>query len=161
MTAAVWKNRLAAGAVIGLIALSLPALIRILGDVGAVREAEARAAEAVQAIPAAPPVPQALQPILRRGATAADVAVGEYLNGRLSELGFGTTAVQVVSVRPLGRGLQLAEVRVEGSGDLASVAAVANWVAVNQEAVRLKSLSTSQTPDGAVRSSLVLLMVIA
>jgi hypothetical protein len=157
----VWKNRLAATAAVGLIGLSIPPLIKTVGAVLAVHDAEAGAAEAFQPVPTAVPTPDTLRPVLKRGAATPDIAIGEYLNARLADMGYVTTAVQVVSVRPLGRGLQLAEVRLEGAGDAASLAAVANWVGVNRDAVRLKSLSTTQGPDGSARSTLVLLMVIA
>ncbi|WP_374596958.1 hypothetical protein [Brevundimonas sp.] len=161
MISTVWKNRLAAAAVVGLIGLSLPPLVKAIGAVLAVREAEASATEAAQTVPAAAPIPATLRPLLKRGAATPEIAIGEYLNLRLSDLGYSATAVQVVSARPLGRGLQLAEVRLEGAGDVAALAAVANWVGVNRDAVRLKSLSTTQGPDGSARSTLVLLMVIA
>lgn len=161
MISAVWKNRLAAAAVVSLIGLSLPPLIEAVGAVLAVGEAEASAAEAAQTVPAAPSVPGTLRPILKRGAATPEIAIGEYLNLRLSDMGYAATVVQVVSARPFGRELQLAEVRLEGAGDAAALAAVANWVGVNRDAVRLKSLSTTQGPDGSARSTLVLLMVIA
>lgn len=160
MISAVWKNRLAAAAVVGLIGLSLPPLIKAVGAVLAVGEAEASAAEAAQTVPATPPIPATLRPVLKRGTSTPEIAIGEYLNVRLPGMGYAATAVQVVSARHLERGLQLTEVRLEGTGDAAALAAVVNWVGVNRDVVRLKSLTTTQGADGSARSTMVLLMVI-
>lgn len=161
MKLAVWKNRAAAAAVIVLTGLSLVSLVPVTTNILAVREAEARAAADRPKPLTAPPAPQAMRPILRRGAATQDIAIGEFLNGRLSELGFSPSSVDTLSIRPLGGGLQLAEVRVQGRGDATAAAAVANWVAVNREVVRLKSLSLSTGADGAGNGVVVLLMVIA
>lgn len=161
MKLAVWKNRAAAAAAIVLTGLSLASLVAITTNILAVREAETQAAPDHSKPVTAPPTSGALRPILRRGAATQNIAVGEFLNGRLGELGFSPSSVDTVSVRPLGGGLQLAEVRVQGRGDATAAAAVANWVAVNHEVVRLKSLSLSTGADGAGNGVVVLLMVIA
>lgn len=108
----------------------------------------------------ASPPERALKPLLRRGQATAETAVGEYLNGRLGQMGLAVTSARVTTLRPLGDGLFLAEVEVEARGDAAAAAAAANWVAVNREAVRMSSLSLTSDAAGG-RCRLVLLMVVA
>jgi len=158
----VWMHRAAALASVVLVGVALTAVTSIGGDLIAVDRA--RADTPASAASASAPAAlrwQPLKPAVRRNGASAKVAVGEYLNGRLGELGLNIISVETPTVRPLGDGLHLAEVRVEARGDAATSAAAANWVAVNREAVRLKSLAVGVGPDGSGTCTLVLLMVIA
>lgn len=162
MNRRLWINRISAAAGAGLLAVAVLSAVAILDDLGAVRAASAR--EGAATAPAAPGQAldlRSLQPVLRRGEAEAGVSVGEYLNGRLGQLGLNVSAAELVSLRPLGRGLELAEVNVQARGDMAAAAAAASWVAVNRESVRLKALTVGSRPDGEPQVSLVLLMVIA
>lgn len=162
MNRRLWINRISAAAGVGLLAVAALSAVAIIEDVGAVRAASAR--EGPATAPAAPARAldlRSLQPVLRRGEAEAGVAIGEFLNGRLGQLGLNVSAAELVSLRPLGRGLELAEVDVQARGDMAAAAAAASWVAVNRESVRLKALTVGSRPDGEAQVSLVLLMVIA
>lgn len=161
MNRALWLRRGAAAGVVALGGLSLVSAAAIAGDVLAVRRAasdgepsSAAAASRYRPLPG-------LKPILRPGAASPDIAIGEHLNGALGQSGLVVTSVRTASVRSLGGGLRLAEVRVEGRGALAAAGAVSRWVAVNREAVRLKELAAMTSPEGDGRVSFVLLMVIA
>ncbi len=162
MNRSVWIHRAAALAAIGLGAVALTSAVAIGGDLVAVDRAGADTPASGSA-PAGRPAGdwRPLKPVLRRNGAEAKIAVGEYLNGRLSQLGLAIVSVETPSVRPLGGGLHLAEVRVQARGEAAASAAAANWVAVNREAIRLKSLSLGMAPDGTGTCTLVLLMVIA
>lgn len=157
-----WMRRGAAAGLLGLTVLAAASAIDIVRDLWTVNRALAEA-EVSRPLDQLPTVPLArdLKPVVRLGAAAPDVAIGERLNGALGPSGLVLTSVRTVSVRPLGAGLRLAEVRVEGRGDLAAAGAVSSWVAINREAVRLKSLDAMTAPDGEARLSFVLLMVIA
>lgn len=157
-----WINRAAALACVALAGVALASVIAVAGDVLAVHDASRAVAEAAPPTPSTTPrPPTGLKPLLRRGAAAPEVAVNEYLNGALGELGLNVVSAETVSLRPLGNGLRLAEIRVEATGDVVAAAGAANWVGVNREAVRMTSLSISAGADGAARCSLVLLAVIA
>jgi hypothetical protein len=162
MNRQVWIHRAMALASVGLVGVALTAIAAIGGDLVAVDQAKADTPAPV-ASATAPPAARwrPLKPALRRNGATAKVAVGEYLNGRLGELGLNIVSVETPTVRPLGGGLHLAEVRVEARGAAAASAAAANWVAVNREAVRLQSLAVGVGPDGSGTCTLVLLMVIA
>ncbi|MNN79664.1 hypothetical protein D3C81_1963270 [compost metagenome] len=99
--------------------------------------------------------------MLRVGAGQPKTAVAELLNSQLGGLGLTLTSVEVSSTRPLGASLRLAEVRVEAKGDAAAAQAAAEWVAINREAVRMKSISTGLGPLDDPVASMVLLMVIS
>lgn len=157
-----WINRASALACVMLAGVALTSAIAVLADLRAVHDASRAAAEAEPPPPATTPRPPAgLKPLIRHGAAAPQVALNEYLNGKLGGLGLNVVSAETVSLRALGNGLQLAEIRVEANGDAVAAAAVANWVAVNREAVRMTSLAMTVAPDGAPRCSLVLLTVIA
>ncbi|TPW00751.1 MAG: hypothetical protein FD125_2962 [bacterium] len=162
MNRQVWIHRAAALASLVLAGIALTSVAAIGGDLVAIDRAGADtgiprpAASAPAAVPWRP-----LRPAVRRNGASAKIAIGEYLNGQLGQLGLNITSVETPSVRPLGGGLHLAEVRVQARGDGAASAAAANWVAVNREAIRLKSLAVGVGPDGTGTCTLVLLMVIA
>lgn len=159
-----WLNRGAALAALalGVVALTstfavgrdVQAVATAIADVPAATEAgTAKTAEATTWTPG--------RPLLRRNGATAEIAIGEHLNGRLAELGLTVLSVEAAELRPLGGGLHLAQVRVQARGDAAASAAVANWISVNREAVRLKSLTLGLGPDQEGTIALVLLMVIA
>lgn len=162
MNRRVWIHRAAALAAVVLVGIALTSVAAIGGDLVAVDRAKAGP-------PASAPTPvtraavpwRPLQPALRRNGATAKIAVGEYLNGQLGQLGLTIVSVETSAVRPLGGGLHLAEVQVQARGDAAASAAAANWVAVNREAIRLKSLVVGVGPDGSGTCTLVLLMVLA
>jgi len=156
-----WINRAAGLACVVLAGVALTSAIAVAGDLLAVHDA-GRTADAATAGPEPTlRAPARMKPLLRRGAAAPQVAVNEYLNGKLGTLGLNVVSADVISLRPLGNGLQLAEIRVEANGDAVAAAAAANWAGVNREAVRMTALSVSAGPDGTARCSLVLLAVIA
>ncbi|HYC74686.1 hypothetical protein [Brevundimonas sp.] len=155
-----WLNRGAALAAVGLTLVALTSALAAGRDLRAVTTAGDRPGGApITADKAAPWTPG--RPLLRRNGATAEIAIGEHLNGRLAELGLTVLAVDASNLRPLGGGLHLAEVRVQALGDAAASAAVANWIAVNREAVRLKSLTLGLGPTREGTVALVLLMVIA
>lgn len=161
MSRSVWIHRAAALAAVGLAGVILTSVAAIGGDLVAVDRAKADTASAPSLVVQTTPAWRPLKPVLRREGAEAKIAIGEYLNGRLGQLGLTIVSVEAPSVRPLGGGLHLAEVRVQARGEAAASAAVTNWVTVNREAVRLKSLSIGVGPDGTGTCTLVLLMVIA
>lgn len=162
MNRRVWIHRAAACASIVLVGIALTAVVAIGADLVAVNQARAdTSARAVRASASEATSWRPLKPAVRRNGATAKVAVGEYLNGRLGELGLNIISVETPTVRPLGDGLLLAEVQVQARGDAAASAGAANWVAINREAVRLKSLTVGVGPDGSGTCTLVLLMVIA
>lgn len=125
-----------------------------------------QAAEAAAVVPKRAAVPTTTKwtvplPMLRVGVGQPKTAIAELLNSQLGGLGFTLTSVEVSSARPLGNGLRLAEVRVEARGDAAAAQAVAEWVAINREAIRMKSISTGLGPQDDPVASMVLLMVIS
>ncbi|MDI6623293.1 MAG: hypothetical protein QME55_01060 [Brevundimonas sp.] len=161
MNRKVWLHRAAGVAALGLTGVALVSAVAIGGDLQAVASArDSAAAVALSSAKGSGPW-TAGQPLLRRNGANAQIAVGEYLNGRLGELGLAVLSAEAATLRPLGGGLHLAEVRVQARGDAAATAAVANWIAVNREAVRLKSMTLGLGSDGEGTVSLVLLMVIA
>lgn len=162
MNRQVWIHRAAALASVVLAGIALTSVAAIGGDMVAIDRAKADTATPAPAASPASIVPwRPLKPAVRRNGATPKIAVGEYLNGQLGQLGLNIISVETPSVRPLGGGLHLAEVRVQARGDGAASAAAANWVAVNREAIRLKSLAVGVGPDGSGTCTLVLLMVIA
>lgn len=162
MNRKVWFHRVAALAAVLLAGIALTSVAAAGGDLVAVNRAEIDTPTPAASATAPPAVGwRPLKPALRRNGAATKVAVGEYLNGRLGELGLNIVSVETPTVRPLGGGLHLAEVVLQARGDAAASAAAANWVAVNREAVRLKALTVGVGPDGSGTCSLTLLMVIA
>lgn len=162
MNRQVWIHRAAALASVILAGIALTSVAAIGGDLVAIDRAKADTATPAPATSAPSAVAwRPLKPAVRRNGASAKIAVGEYLNGQLGQSGLNLVSVETPTVRPLGGGLHLAEVRVEARGDAAASAAAANWVAVNREAIRLKSLVIGVGPDGTGTCTLVLLMVIA
>ena len=162
MNRQVWIHRATALASVVLAGVALTSAAAIGGDLVAVNRARADPGAPAPAASAPATVAwRPLKPAVRRNGASAEIAVGEYLNGQLGQLGLNIVSVEAPSVRPLGGGLHLAEVRVQARGDAAASAAAANWVAVNREAVRLQSLAVGVGPDGTGTCTLVLLMVIA
>lgn len=160
MITRVWINRAVALACLLLGGLAVASAVAITGDVVAVRAAEGMSA-ARHPADAATNAPSGLKPLLRINAASPETVIGEFINIRLGDLGLLVSDVDVSSMRPIGSGLKLAEVRVTATGSLAEVASASNWVAINREAVRLKSLTVTQGADGRGGCSLVLLMVVA
>lgn len=158
MNRTLWINRAAAVAAVVLAGIALTSSLAIGRAVLAVGEARDGP---VPALKPGRPLSVTARPALRRNGASAQIAVGEYLNGQLGELGLNVISVETPTVRPLGGGLYLAEVHVQARGDAAASAAAANWVAVNREAIRLKSLTVGLGPDQEGLCTLVLLMVIA
>ena len=162
MNRKVWVHRAAALAAVLLAGVALTSVATARADLAAVDRAKADTPVPVASATVPPAVRwRPLKPALRRNGASAKIAVGEYLNGQLGQLGLNIVSVETPTVRPLGGGLHLAEVRVQARGDAAASAAAANWVAVNREAIRLKSLTVGVGPDGSGTCTLVLLMVIA
>ncbi len=162
MNRRVWIHRATALASVVLAGIALTSVVAIGGDLVAVDRAKADTATPASTASTPPAVHwRPLKPAVRRNGATAKIAVGEYLNGGLGELGLNIVSVETPTVRALGGGLHLAEVRVQARGDAAASAAAANWVAVNREAIRLKSLAVGVGPDGTGTCTLVLLMVIA
>jgi hypothetical protein len=157
----IWINRGAAAAVGVCAVLAVTSVVSLVDDLGAV--GVAAAAETVQPRTGAPAVSgpwSSPKPVLRAGANSR-TALDEYLNGQLGPLGLTITSITPSILRPLGGGLTLAEVRIEARGEAPAAAAVAQWVAVNREAVRLKSLSMGLEPGGDGVQTIVLLVVLA
>lgn len=162
MNRQVWIHRATALASVVLAGIALTSVAAIGGDLVAIDRAKADTGTPAPATSAPSAVGwRPLMPAVRSNGASPKIAVGEYLNGQLGQLGLNIVSVETPSVRPLGGGLHLAEVRVQARGDAAVSAAAANWVAVNREAIRLKSLAVGVGPDGTGTCTLVLLMVIA
>lgn len=160
MNRTVWIHRAAAVATIGLAGMTLASVVSIYDDLQAVAAARDRTPSVRLAAKSSASWASG-RPLLRRNGANAQIAVGEYLNSRLGEFGLAVVSAETATPRPLGGGLHLAEVRVQARGDAAAVAAMANWVAVNREAVRLKSLNLGLGADEQGTAALVLLLVIA
>lgn len=161
MNQGIWLRRSAAVATLALGALVISSTAHVGVDAWRVRAAEAAAvAPKPVAVPVAAKWAKPV-PILRVGAGQPKTAVAELLNSQLGGLALTLTSVEVSSARPLGNGLRLAEVRVEARGDAAAAQAAAEWVAINREAVRMKSISTGLDPQDDPVASMVLLMVIS
>lgn len=159
MNRELWTRRSAALGVIACTIVSLIALTGLVDDLGAVRSASVAEADALGA-----PVGGGLRwvepkPVIR--AANPKIAIDEYLNGQLGPLGLTLLSITPSSVRSLGGGLKLAEVRIEARTDGSAAQAVAQWAAVNREAVRMKSFSMGVGADGEGVVTIVLLMVIA
>lgn len=161
MNQEIWIRRSAAVATLALGALVIVSTVHVGVDVWRVRAAEAATVMPKRAAVTPTTKWTAPVPILRVGAGQPKTAVAELLNSQLGGLGLTLTSVEVSSVRPLGSGLRLAEVRVEAKGDAAAAQAAAEWVAINREAVRMKSISTGLGPQDDPVASMVLLVVIS
>lgn len=156
-----WVRRGAAVAVAACAVLAVTSIVGIADDLGAVRDAGAsETAEPKTGTTTAPGRWAAPKPVLRVGANSR-AALDEYLNGQLGPLGLTITSITPSIIRPLGGGLNLAEVRIEARAEAPAAAAVAQWVAVNREAVRMKSLSMGIGADGDGVATVVLLVVTA
>lgn len=157
----VWIRRGAAMATLALGALAIASTVHVVVEVWRVRAAEAAAVTPKRDAVAPTTKWTAPVPMLRVGAGQPKTAIAELLNSQLGGLGLTLTSVEVSSARPLGNGLRLAEVRIEARGDAAAAQAAAEWVAINREAVRMKSISTGLGPQDDSVASMVLLMVIS
>lgn len=160
MNARPWIHRGMAAAALVLAGLALTSGVAILGDVRAVQAARSAAPPSAPQLPARAEV-AGLRPVLLSRGAAPEVALGEFLNLRFSDLGLFVSAVDTVSLRPLGQGLSLVEVRVTAAGASMDLASVSNWVAVNREAIRMKSFTMAGDADGRGAFSFVLLVVVA
>jgi hypothetical protein len=157
----IWTRRGAAIATLALGALAIVSTAHVGVNVWRVQAAESAAARPKRVSTEPATEWTTPTPMLRAGAGQPKTAVAELLNSQLGELGLTLTSVEVSSARPLGAGLRLAEVRVEAKGDAAAAQAAAEWVSINREAVRMKSISTGLGPQDDPVASMVLLMVIS
>ena len=161
MNREVWIRRGAAVATLALGALAIVSSARVGVDVWRVHAA-ATSAAAAKPVAVSPPAKWTTPvPMLRVGGGPPKTAVAELLNSQFGGLGLTLASVEVGSTRPLGDGLRLAEVRVEARGDAAAAQTAAEWVAINREAVRMKSISIGLGPQDDPVASMVLLMVIS
>tara|TARA_R110002051_G_scaffold41530_7_gene86134 strand:- start:19744 stop:20229 length:486 start_codon:yes stop_codon:yes gene_type:complete len=161
MTIKPWLSRaLALTAVVcaGLTLSSAVAIISAVVDVGRAKKDPVPTAVSTAITPQPWTSPL---PVLRLADRDPKAQIGEYLNGQLGGLGLTLQSVEVTSMRPLGGGLQLALVKIEGRWSIDDGQAAANWVAVNRDAIRLTSMTIAAEPDGQERSSLNLLIVVA
>lgn len=163
MNRQVWIHRAAAVGAVVLGVITIASTVSIAGDWNAVAHARSAPGESVvrRTSRAAAPAWRPAGPALRVARGDPKIAIGEYLNGQLGEVGLNIVSVDVPSVRGLGSGLKLAEVRIEARGDAKAVAGAVNWVATNHDIVRLRSVSMGVGPTGDGVATLVLLMVIA
>lgn len=161
MNREIWTRRGAAIATLALGALVIISTAHVGVNVWRVRAAESAAATPRRVSTETTAKWTTPAPMLRVGAGQPKTAVAELLNSQLGGLGLTLTSVEVSSTRPLGAGLRLAEIRVEAKGDAAAAQAAAEWVAINREAVRMKSISTGLGPLDDPVASMVLLMVIS
>lgn len=160
MNAKLWINRGAAVASLALTGLAVASAIAITSDVSTVQAAKTAAPQ--QARQRAPINDvTTLKPILKSDGAPEAIALGEFLNLRFSDLGLFVSAVDTVSLRTLGKGLKLAEMRVTATGTPTDLISVSNWVAVNREAVRMKSFTMASGADGRGSFTFILLLVVA
>lgn len=161
MNRELWIRRGAALGVGVCLILGGTSIASIMDDLGAIRGASAPPGTASRergnpsADRSADP-----EPVIRAG-TNTKTAIDEYLNGQLGALGLTITSITPSSVRSLGGGLKLAEVRIEAKAEGPAAITVAQWAAVNREAVRMKSLSMGIGADGEGVATIVLLVVVA
>lgn len=157
----VWVRRGAAVATLALGAVVIVFTVHVGADVWRVRASEAAPFSQKRVIAPAKEKWTRPLPLLRTGPGQPKTAIAELLNGQLGGLGLTLTSVDVGAARSLGDGLRLAEVRIEAKGDAAAAEAAAAWIAINREAVRMKSISTGLGPQDDPVMSMVLLMVIS
>tara|TARA_R110002051_G_scaffold68543_1_gene123653 strand:+ start:577 stop:1059 length:483 start_codon:yes stop_codon:yes gene_type:complete len=160
MNTNLWIRRGAALAIVLMGGLTLASIIAVGFDVSAVQAARSAVPDGVRPSDETSEWQPGL-PALRIDAAQPEIAIGEYLNVHLGGLGLILGSVEVASLRPLAGGTRLAEIRVQARGDSAVATALANWVAVNREVVRLKSFSIALGPDGDGTCTFLLLMVVA
>lgn len=160
MNRQLWLNRGLATLILGCIFLSLAGLVSIFDNLSAVDQAREPLVSADLPRATSSNATVVAKPALRAGVGEPSVAIGEYLNGQLGSLGLSITTITVPSVRPLGGGVRLAEVRVQTKAQADQIAALAQWAAVNHEAIRLKSVVLGMTPEGEGTASFILLMAI-
>lgn len=91
--------------------------------------------------------------------------IGELLNVALVDLGLSIRRVDVGTIRPLGDGLRLAEVRIVASGEAGALGPLVDWIAVNRDTIRLQTISATRPADPSIDANgevrLSLLMVIS
>lgn len=153
-----WSHRLAGAGVVILAIVSLISIGSAVGDVLAVEQAKRQLGTPSPA--ASPAAWQQPVPLMQIGDGDAKALLGERLATDIRNAGLATTEVELTSLRPLGGGLQLAQVSVTATGEAPALMALANWVAVNRSAVRMVTLD-SQVSDGPSVHKLTLLVVIA
>ena len=158
MSREVWVRRAFACVAVVSAMAGLAATFYIVDDVHAV--AVAKGPEATARPAASRATWTSPKPVLRGAANPA-TAVNEYLNGQLGPLGLEIISIGQPSIRPLGDGLKLAEMRVEARAEAPAATAVAQWVAVNRDAVRMKSMSLGVGSDGDGVATIVLLVVVS
>lgn len=156
-----WANRLAGVGVIVLGVIALESIISTTTNTFAVLQAGDRL-EAGQTTAADVDAPEwvAPVPLMQIGDGDPKALLGERLATEIRNAGLATTSIEVASLRPLGGGLRLAEVRIEATGEAAAVLALANWVAVNRATVRMETLE-SRVADGPSVHQFTWLVVIA
>lgn len=153
-----WPHRLAGAGILVLTIVSLISITSAVGDVLAVEQAKRQLGTPSPA--ASPAAWQQPVPLMQIGDGDAKALLGERLATEIRNAGLATTEVELTSLRPLGGGLQLAQVSVTATGEAPALMALANWVAVNRSAVRMLALD-SQVSDGPSVHKLTLLVVIA
>jgi len=161
MTLKPWLPRALALTALICAGLTLSSTVAIIRTLISVNQAGAEPAPAVAPTASAPQPWTSPLPVLRLEGHDPKIQIGEYLNGQLGALGLTLQSVEVTSMRPLGGGLHLALVQVEGRWSIDDGQAAANWVAVNRDAIRLTEMAIAVGPDGQERSTLKLLMVVA
>lgn len=157
----VWLPRAAALATLGLCVTSTIFASHVGEDIWRVKQAQAAAVLPKPTLATTNQKWTQPVPTLRVGTADAQTKIAEFLNVEVGSLGLTLTSVKLSSNRPLGNGLRLAEVRVEAKGDARATQAVAEWVAINREAVRLESISAGLDAQDEPVASMVLLMVIS
>jgi hypothetical protein len=158
MTPQVWRLGSLGAAAFALCVLLTVTWVKIGFDVFALIN---RPQTAVETSTSGPPEPWSAPKPLLRANNSAETLIGEVLNVRLSRLGYSNATVRAGPLRPLGGGLYLTEVRIEGRGDAETAANVANWVAINRNAVRMKSLSLGVDSQNKGALTILLEIVVA
>ena len=153
-----WPHRLAGAGVVVLAIISLVSIISAAGKLLEVQQAKGQLGTPSPAATTAAwrqPIP-----LMQIGDGDAKALLGERLATEIRNAGLATTEVELASLRPLGGGLRLAEVKVTATGEAPALMALANWVAVNRAAVRMVALD-SQVSDGPSQHRFTWLVVIA
>lgn len=140
------RRLLALGAVV-FCCFALLGLWRIASSVGEVMQAQREAAAALVAIEAeVPPDWSSPAPLLRLESNAAQ-PVEAWLNSELGRFDLLISDVEIASVRPLGEGLRLAEVRFSAAGSVDGMLTMLQWSSVNRDGLRLVSVRLERSPE--------------
>lgn len=156
---AIWTRRACVAAALVCGGLALSGALGIAQDALDVREAQATAPASAFGGRRSPSWIRP-EPVLRLDGQDGTARIGAFFNARLGELNLLSTSVEVTRLRPLGDGLQLAEVTVKAKGGSAAVQTLAEWVAVNREAIRATSLTVVPV-EGEIAATLTVVMVVA